>query len=86
MTGTVTVEPEYAKLAGKEVIDLNFLAKSEETDRELAEADVARKYHRQPYVDYVNGVKLPVDPSTLRVAYTERYVPRGADRPTGQYL
>ena len=41
MTGTVTVEPEYAKLAGKEVIDLNFLAKSEETDRELAEADVA---------------------------------------------
>ena len=47
---------------------------------------MARKYHRQPYVDYVNGVKLPVDPSTLRVAYTERYVPRGADRPTGQYL
>ena len=79
-------EEETIKLAGKEVIDVNFLAQSEETDRELAEADVTRKYHRQPYVDYVNGVKLPVDPSTLRVAYTEPYVPRGADLPTGQYL
>jgi hypothetical protein len=27
---TVTVEPKYAKLAGEEVIDLNFVAKSEE--------------------------------------------------------
>lgn len=55
-------------------------------DREAAESEVLAQYAAQPYVNYLEGIKLPVDLSTLQVAYAEPYVPRGADLPTGQYL
>ena len=83
---TERVDSDYAELTNKKVIDLNFIGKSTAMDREAAESEVLAQYAAQPYVNYLEGIKLPVDLSTLQVAYAEPYVPRGADLPTGQYL
>ena len=83
---TVRVDSDYAELTNKKMIDLNFIGKSTAMDREAAESEVLAQYAAQPYVNYLEGIKLPVDLSTLQVAYAEPYVPRGADLPTGQYL
>jgi hypothetical protein len=83
---TVRVDSEYAERANKKAVDLNFIGKSTETDREKAESEVLAQYQAQPFVNYIEGVQLPVDLSTLHVVYAEPYKPRGADLPTGQYL
>ena len=81
---TARVDEEYAKIAGHEVVDLSFISKSAKTDREEAEAEVLHEFRTAPFVQYVNGVKLPVDPSTLRVTYAE---PIKAPAPApGMYL
>jgi hypothetical protein len=81
---TVTVEPKYAKLAGEEVIDLNFVAKSEEP---TARRPRLKKYRSQPYVDCTAPRRSPgawTDQTGSLIPPT--YVPRGAGLPTGQYL